>query len=155
MLRLDFVGLTPAEMADALRKASEIITTEPPASLRVLTHLDSQFNACVAETLKSHAVTNRPYLRASAVVATGFWHVVVTSIKLHGRRDLALFDSDAPALDWLTRSCNRPRRCDGECARLLVTRAPLVEGAHRGHRPERAPARPGRVRLPGWWEGER
>ena len=104
MLRLDFVGLTPAEMADALRKASEIITTEPPASLRVLTHLDSQFNTCVAETLKSYAVTNRPYLRASAVVATGFWRVVVTSIKLHGRGDLAFFDSDAPALDWLTRS---------------------------------------------------
>jgi hypothetical protein len=104
VLRLDYSGFLPAELTEAFGRAGELIAAQPVGSLRILTLLDSRFDADAAEAFKRYAIGNRPYVRASAVVAAGFWKVLLTSVKLHGRRDLALFDDPTAALEWLLRS---------------------------------------------------
>ena len=54
-----------------------------------------------AETIKALAVSNAPYVRGIAVVGHAFWSVMVANLQGHGRRDVAVFDDDATALDWL------------------------------------------------------
>ncbi|MGC3996732.1 MAG: hypothetical protein QM767_04040 [Anaeromyxobacter sp.] len=63
--------------------------------------LRCRFNEESAEALKRYARANLPYVSASAVIGTSFWKVVVTSLKLHGRRDLQIFEDEPVALDWL------------------------------------------------------
>ena len=55
-----------------------------------------------AAALKRLALSNRPYVRASAVIGTSFWKVIVTDLQAHGREDVMLFDDEASALDWLS-----------------------------------------------------
>ena len=101
ILRLDFSALSHAELLAAFESAGRLIRSRPPSSLRILTVLQARFNAESAEALKQYGVANRPHVRASAVVGTSFWRVVVTSLQVQGRDDLTLFDDEASALDWL------------------------------------------------------
>jgi hypothetical protein len=103
VLRLDYRGLEPAGLRAALRQAGQVIAAQPAGSLRILTVLESHFDAEAVAVLRRYATENRPYVRSSAVVAAGFWAVVVTSLKLHERPDLFLFEEEAEALDWLAR----------------------------------------------------
>jgi len=104
ILELDYSGLAPAELPPAFDEAGRVIAAEPPASVRILTILDSQFDAAAADALKRYAAGNRPYVRASAVVARGFWSAVVITLKLGERKDLVIFRDTATALDYLARS---------------------------------------------------
>jgi hypothetical protein len=101
VLRLDYSGLEPAELKEAFRQAGKVIAAEPAGSLRILTVLASHFDADAVRELRHYAAENRPHVRASAVVVAGFWAVVVTSIKLHERPDLYLFEGEEEALEWL------------------------------------------------------
>jgi hypothetical protein len=101
-LRLDYTGFAPVELSEAFLVAGEVIRAEVPGSLRILTILDSRFDETSIEALKRYVAANRPFVLRSAVVASGFWSVVMTSIKLHGRQDLRIFDDKFAALDWLT-----------------------------------------------------
>jgi hypothetical protein len=103
VLKLEYRGLAADELPEAFQWAGEVIAAEPAGSLRVLTLLDSPFDAVAAEAFKRYSAANRTFVRASAVVAKGFWNVVVTSAKLHGRRDLMVFDTQEAALGWLLR----------------------------------------------------
>ena len=104
LLRLDYTGLAPGELPEAFIVAGEVIRAEPPGSLRILTILDSRFDETAIEALKRYVAANRPFDLRSAVVVSGFWSVVMTSIKLHGRQDLRIFDGEFAALDWLLAS---------------------------------------------------
>jgi len=104
VLRLDFSGLSPRELIEAFARAGRLIASQPEASLRILTIFDSVFDEAAAEALKPFVEGNRPFVAASAVVTTGFWRVVLTSVKLNRRRDLQLFADEAAALEWLVRS---------------------------------------------------
>jgi hypothetical protein len=104
ILRLDYTHLGAAELGSAFAVAERLIASHSPGSLRILTLLDSSFDASAAEALKRYAVSNRPFVRASAVVAVGFWSAVVVTIKLHERRDLRMFGDEAAALAWLAAS---------------------------------------------------
>jgi hypothetical protein len=103
VLRLEYTGLAPAELSVAFRRARSVIDAAPARSLRILTLLDSRFDEGLAEEFKRYSLANRPFVSRSAVVAGGFWRVVATSVKLHGRTDLMLFDRPDAALAWLTR----------------------------------------------------
>jgi hypothetical protein len=103
VLRLEYTGLAPAELSIAFQRARNVIDAAPAHSLRILTLLDSRFDEDGAEEFKRYAIANRPFVSRSAVVASGFWRVVATSVKLHGRTDLMLFDRPEAALAWLTR----------------------------------------------------
>jgi hypothetical protein len=101
VLRLDFQGLTCAELETALHVAGRLIAGEPPASVRILTVFDSRFDGQTAEALKRYVIGNGPYVLASAVIARGFWRAVFTSLKLGVRPDLQFFDDEEQALRWL------------------------------------------------------
>ncbi len=101
ILRLDYSGLSHAELLAAFDTAGRVIRSHPLRSLRILTLLKSHFNAESAEALKRYGMTNRPHVRASAVIGTSFWNVPVMSLQVSGREDLVLFDDEARALDWL------------------------------------------------------
>lgn len=103
VLRLDYRGLEPAQLKEAFQQAGRVIAAEPDGSLRILTMLESRFDADVVAVLRRYAAENRPHVRSSAVVVAGFWRVVLTTIKLHERPDLFLFDGEEEALDWLAR----------------------------------------------------
>jgi len=103
ILRLDYTDLGQAELRAAFDRAAAVITAEPRGSLRILTILRSRFNEESAEALKRYARGNRPYVKASAVIGTSFWKVVVASLKIAERKDLVLFEDEAAALDWLAR----------------------------------------------------
>jgi hypothetical protein len=104
VLRLDYTRLSPPALCQAFTAAGQLISSHPPGSLRILTLLDSSFDGAAAEALKRYAVSNGPFVRASAVLAVGFWSAVVVTIKLHQRHDLRLFGDEAAALAWLSRS---------------------------------------------------
>jgi len=101
ILQLDFTGLPPARLLEALRVAGKAIRSAPPRSLRILTLLNSSLSADIAVAFKDYARRNRPHVLASAVVGTSFWNVIVTDVLLHGREDITLFESEAQALSWL------------------------------------------------------
>ncbi|MFL5272359.1 MAG: bacteriohemerythrin [Anaeromyxobacteraceae bacterium] len=101
ILRLDYAGLATAELLAAFAIAGATIAREPLGSLRILTVLTSPFTGETAEAFKRYALANRPYVLASAVVASTFWRVIVTDLQVHGREDLALFGEEAPAKEWL------------------------------------------------------
>jgi hypothetical protein len=101
ILRLDYRGLSCAELETAFLVAGRLIAREPPASLLILTFLESRFDSRTAEALKHYVIGNGPYVRASAVLARGFWRSVMTTLKLGVRSDLHFFDDERAALDWL------------------------------------------------------
>jgi len=101
VLRLEYTGLAALELPVAFQQARSLIAAAPAGSLRMLTLLDSIFDKEGAEEFKRYAVANRFFVRRSAVVARGFWKVVATSVKLHGREDMMLFDGEDAALAWL------------------------------------------------------
>ena len=102
VLRLDYRHLVPLDLPQAFSEATRLVTSEPLSSLRTLTLLGDRFDPAAAEALKRSAAANRPYVYASAMVASGFWTVVATSVKLHGRTNLMLFDDEKTALAWLS-----------------------------------------------------
>jgi hypothetical protein len=103
VLKFDFSHLQPAELTEALGRASQLIAERPPRCLRILTLFDSRLDESSGEALKRYAFTNGLLVRAEAVLASGYWRVVVTSLKLrYGRNDLVLFGDETLALDWLT-----------------------------------------------------
>jgi hypothetical protein len=85
----------------AFHVAGQVIAAAPLGSLRILTIFESRFDDTAPEALKRYGAANRPFVHASAVVATGFWKVLLASQTLRGRRDLVVFDREATALDWL------------------------------------------------------
>jgi hypothetical protein len=102
ILRLDYRGLTCAELETAFLVAGRLIASQPPRSCRILTLFSSRFDANVAEAFKRYVIGNGPYVLASAVLAHGFWRSVLTSVKLGARPDLQFFDDEARGMDWLT-----------------------------------------------------
>jgi ABC-type histidine transport system ATPase subunit len=102
ILRLDFTGLTLNELVAAFELAHRTMLGEPVGSLRILTILRSQLTRDTADVLKRYGLANRKVsIRASAVVGSCFWKVIVTHLQMHGREDLVLFDEEQSALDWL------------------------------------------------------
>lgn len=102
VLRLDYRHLAPLDLPEAFSEATRVVASEPLASVRTLTLLGERFDPAAAEALKQSAAANRPYVYASAMVASGFWTVVATSVKLHGRANLMLFDDEKTAIAWLS-----------------------------------------------------
>lgn len=101
MLRLDYTDLTRQELIEAFAEASAVIRAAPPHSLRLLTVLRTRMSIDVVEAAKAHARLNGPFVRATAVIGSSFWNVVVTIIQVQGRSDISLFEDERAALNWL------------------------------------------------------
>jgi len=101
VLRLDYSNIKAPHLPRAFRVAASTIATAAPRSLRILTILDSCFDAPAGDAFKEYVAGNGPYVFRSAVVASSFWRVLVTGLKLRTRPDLALFGDERSALEWL------------------------------------------------------
>lgn len=104
ILLIDFSGLQAA--ADILREigvAREIVRSQPPNSLRTLTHVrGARYTAPVMDALKQLTADNKPYVRHAAVVGMeGIHRVLYRAVLLFSRRSIETFDDLDAARDWL------------------------------------------------------
>jgi hypothetical protein len=104
ILFIDFSGLHAAD--DILREmdvAREIIRSQPPASLRVLTDVKgAKYSPPVMDAMKEFTAGNKPYVRHSAVAGMERVHrVLYRAVLLFSRRSIEIFDANDAALDWL------------------------------------------------------
>ena len=101
ILRIDYSALSPADLVVATDQVRRVVTAQPPRSVRTLTIIYALLTADAAAALKACALANAPHIRASAMVGSSFWRVVAADIQAHGREELAMFDDQLSALDWL------------------------------------------------------
>jgi len=104
ILLFDFEGLQePSVSLQEIEKAKAFVATQPPKSLRILTVVrNTRYNGAVLQGMKELAKHDEPYVRASAVVGlTGLLRIAYTAITTFSRRNIAVFDSDQEAMDWL------------------------------------------------------
>jgi hypothetical protein len=88
------------ENVDALKKAKILIGTKPPGSLLILTDVTkTHFNIHAVEELKSFSRFITPFVKASATL--GAVGVIYDAIVRLVGRDIARFDTEEQALDWL------------------------------------------------------
>jgi hypothetical protein len=104
ILLFDFEGLQePAVSLQEIDRAKAFVATHPPKSLRILTNVrNTRYNGAVLQAMKDLAKHDEPYVTASAVVGlTGLLRIAYTAITTFSRRNIAVFDSENEAMDWL------------------------------------------------------
>lgn len=104
ILRLDFSGLTPEELADPIREAREIIKDQPPSSLLTMTNVKgARFNNQTVETLKEFARGNEPFVsRAALVGLEGLQKLVLTAVSKFTGRNFYVCGDEEEAKERLT-----------------------------------------------------
>jgi hypothetical protein len=106
ILLFDFEGLQePSESLREIENAKAFVATQPRRSLRILTRVrNTRYNAAVLQGMKELARHDEPYVIASAVVGlTGLLRIAYTAITTFSRRNIAVFDEDQEALNWLAK----------------------------------------------------
>jgi hypothetical protein len=106
ILLFDFEGLKePNESLKEIENAKAFVATQPKRSLRILTNVrDTRYNAAVLQGMKELAKHDEPWVIASAVVGlTGLLRIAYTAITTFSRRNIAVFDNEREALDWLAK----------------------------------------------------
>ena len=108
VLRLDYSGLSLAEAVPAMRRAAEVIASQPPKSVLVLTCWTTPLSHESLRLIRHHLTLNGPFTRASAIVIP---HSVVIPLPLRkkvmvgipvgGHECLRVFEDEAQALVWL------------------------------------------------------
>jgi hypothetical protein len=103
---LDLSGLQLADkqkFRELVRDAKEKIQAHPPKSLLVITNItNTGFDTDAAAIVGDYAVSNTPYVKASAVVGSaGMQRIVINTIKVVTGRDFYLADSMEEAQEWL------------------------------------------------------
>jgi len=91
------------ENLETLEQAKKLIRDQPPGSVLLLTDVTKAFfNAKGISAIKDWSSFNTPYVKASAVLGvSGIYRIVYEAVvKLVGR-EIACFDSEEQALDWL------------------------------------------------------
>ena len=102
---VDLSNTKPDEVVAILSDAHKIIAQMPPKSVLILTDAtNSTYNTGSLEAVKEFAVTNTPYIRASATIgqedALRRLSLNSTVVKAAGR-NIVSFHSREEALDWL------------------------------------------------------
>ena len=106
ILFIDFSGLQAAD--DILREmdvAREIIRSQPPASVRVLTDVTrAKYSPPVMDAMKEFTAGNKPYVRHSAVAGMERVHrVLYRAVLMITRRNIEIFETPDQARDWLAK----------------------------------------------------
>ncbi len=100
----DYSGLGPKTIRPYLDKAHELISKEPPGSVRALVNVtDAKFDTEVATAMKDFVRDNTPYIKASAIFGMGGLQSVVyrTIVTVTGRSNLKVCGSEQEARDYL------------------------------------------------------
>ena len=104
ILLFDYQGIhDPQEALREIENSKAVVATQPRKSLRILTNVrNARYNGAVLQGMKELARHDEPYVTASAVVGlTGLLRIAYTAVTTFSRRNIAVFDSEAEALDWL------------------------------------------------------
>ena len=103
ILRLDFSECTYDELVTQVTKARDIITQQPPNSLRVLTNLTNlRVNKDTVKVLKEYIELNKQFILASAVFGiSSQTQVLFNTVITLAHREIHLFEGEEAAKDWL------------------------------------------------------
>ena len=106
ILKVDLSHLANVEDSIAtLKEARTLIGKQPPHSVRLLTDVTgASFNPKGVEELKHYSAFVTPYVKASAAIGvSGLGRVIFDAVTKFIGRNIASFDSEAEALDWLAK----------------------------------------------------
>jgi hypothetical protein len=105
ILYTDYSNLTDwAEWKALIDAERALMPAEPLESVRAIAvFTGSRFSSEVVDAIKQLAVTNRPHMKASALVGMSDLQqkVFLKGIERTSQRSFGLFDTVAEALDWL------------------------------------------------------
>lgn len=104
VLLFDYQGIQdPGEALREIENSKAIVATQPRRSLRILTVVrNARYNGAVLQGMKELARHDEPYVIASAVVGlSGLLRVAYAAVTTFSRRNIAVFDDEHAALDWL------------------------------------------------------
>ena len=89
-----------------IERARSIIHSQPPSSLLTLTSVEGMhFNQKVTDAMKTYAESNRPYVRAAALLGiSGLKQIVFNAVKRLSGRNLQAFASSEDAKKWLLKA---------------------------------------------------
>lgn len=100
---VDFSNASIDEMLTRIKEAQRLIASEPPNSVLTLTDFtNSHYDREVSNALKEYAKSNKPYVKAAAVVGiTGLKEIMLNAVTLFTRRSMTSFGSLEEAKEWL------------------------------------------------------
>lgn len=104
IILLDFSGIEPGhEFEEAVEEAASLIQAgEPNTALTLIDVTGSEFDLDMLEALKNLAVSDTPYVKASAVVgAVGLHEKAREAIARLSHRTFRKFDTREEAMEWL------------------------------------------------------
>jgi hypothetical protein len=103
ILRLDYAGLPADAVLAFMQEAREVIASQPPQTVRLLSVVALRMTEEIVAALKEFAAHNAPFVRASAIVcAEPFLRSLLPlAIKSQGRKNVEVFDDEEQAKDWL------------------------------------------------------
>jgi hypothetical protein len=104
IVQIDFNGCTPGQFAPIIEEAQRAILGSPPGSVLALTLVENvRFDPATVIEMQRFVSRVGPHLKANAIVGiTGMKKVVFGGIKPLYRAPVELFDTVAPAKDWLS-----------------------------------------------------
>ena len=103
ILFLDFSKITSPEVPDVIKEATAIIHSSAPNSLKIMSDFtDALYNKETTENVKAFSASNKPYVKASAVVGiTGMKKIIFTGIIAATGRKMNLCNTREEAKQWL------------------------------------------------------
>lgn len=120
ILLLDYGGANATQLATLLEDAEQIIRFRPKRSLLILTRMYGyEFGSESTRLLLEHIDGNGPHTLASAVVGLGHLSAAVPIANRMSGRDLAAFDDETAALDWLASRATTERESAIEPVRFV------------------------------------
>ena len=103
VLMVDCTNLGPQELNAIFERVQQVVTSQPPHSVRVLSDFTgAQFDKHAADHMKVVATYDRAYVKRSAIVgADDIPDVYYRNLVSFSAREFPIFKSREEALDWL------------------------------------------------------
>jgi len=110
ILFLDFSSCNVRDYPSIIDEAGRVIREEPPASVLTLTDVTgAQYNLEITQALKEFVKSNKPYVKAGAVVGLDPLKKIIYNGVMHfSGRNLVAFDDIEKAKDWLAGQWKAP-----------------------------------------------
>ena len=110
ILFLDFAGCNVQDFPILIEKAENLIRAEPPTSVLTLTDVTgAKYNLEITQALKEFVKSNKPYVKAGAVVGLDALKKIIYNGVMHfSGRNLAAFNDIEKAKDWLADQWKAP-----------------------------------------------
>jgi len=104
LINVDLTECVPEESIRYLREAIVLIKSQPRNSVLLLTNVSNTvYDMSIIPVVKDYAVSNMPYIKASAVVGVdGFKKAIFSTLRFLTLHEINQFNSVQEAKDWLS-----------------------------------------------------